>query len=338
MANSGLIILVVFCFCLIVGGGITAGLYYGNVTCPKFGAKCSPAPSPGPSPGPSRAPGPSVSWQTTTQTTDESDQTKLLPGGQAVMTVDQCKTLCLATPNCTHFVRNGGGVCKIYSGAENVTGFGASTSYCRSQCQAAATTPSSGGSCSPNYYLDGSTCKQCLHGGTTSSSTATSCTCTNGTTTKDCSVTSCPSDQLLKGALHYPDGRIDYKDAYCLSSTSCGAGKYMDILDDTCKDCLPSTYSAGGAFNCTPCPNGQMTSAYGSTSSSACYTPQSCPTGFTYNPSDQKCHNATTGETGDPLNGRFCGDYNIYPYEQGCAPGSSCVYMMCLTNGTNPNG
>lgn len=40
MANSGIIILAVFLFFLVVG----AGLYYGNVTCPNFGAKCSPAP------------------------------------------------------------------------------------------------------------------------------------------------------------------------------------------------------------------------------------------------------------------------------------------------------
>ena len=46
MAKTGLIIVIIcFCFFLLVGGG--AGLYYGNVACPSFGASCSPAPSPG---------------------------------------------------------------------------------------------------------------------------------------------------------------------------------------------------------------------------------------------------------------------------------------------------
>ena len=45
MAKTGLIIVIIcFCFFLLVGGG--AGLYYGNVACPTFGKSCSPAPSP----------------------------------------------------------------------------------------------------------------------------------------------------------------------------------------------------------------------------------------------------------------------------------------------------
>ena len=63
MAKTGLIIVIIcFCFLLVVGGG--AGLYYGNVACPSFGASCSPAPSPGTpsgSPGPSGTPAPAPS-------------------------------------------------------------------------------------------------------------------------------------------------------------------------------------------------------------------------------------------------------------------------------------
>ena len=62
-SNTGVIILVIFCFCLLVGGGITAGLYYGNVTCPSFGADCSAAPGPS-TPGPT-TPGPTTPGPTT---------------------------------------------------------------------------------------------------------------------------------------------------------------------------------------------------------------------------------------------------------------------------------
>ena len=61
MAKTGLIIVIIcFCFLLLVGGG--AGLYYGNVACPSFGASCtpSPAPAPGPAPAPVPAPSPGI--------------------------------------------------------------------------------------------------------------------------------------------------------------------------------------------------------------------------------------------------------------------------------------
>lgn len=58
MPRAGIIIaVVVFCFLLLVGGGL--GLYYGNVACPSFGASCSPAPSPSPVPAPAPSPAPS---------------------------------------------------------------------------------------------------------------------------------------------------------------------------------------------------------------------------------------------------------------------------------------
>jgi len=50
--DFGLVIIVICCCLLLMGGGITAGLYYGNVTCPSFGASCSPGPAPGPAPAP----------------------------------------------------------------------------------------------------------------------------------------------------------------------------------------------------------------------------------------------------------------------------------------------
>ena len=53
--NSAIIILIASFFLLLIGGGITAGLYYGNVTCPKFGANGPVTPSsqtPTPSPAP----------------------------------------------------------------------------------------------------------------------------------------------------------------------------------------------------------------------------------------------------------------------------------------------
>ena len=43
--NTGVIILVACFFLFLFAGGITAGLYYGNVTCPQFGANCPAAPS-----------------------------------------------------------------------------------------------------------------------------------------------------------------------------------------------------------------------------------------------------------------------------------------------------
>ena len=48
--NSAIIILIACFFLLLIGGGITAGLYYGNVTCPQFGANCPAVSSPSTTP------------------------------------------------------------------------------------------------------------------------------------------------------------------------------------------------------------------------------------------------------------------------------------------------
>ena len=328
MAETGLIIVIIcFCFFLLVGGG--AGLYYGNVACPSFGASCSPAPSPGTpsgSPGPSSSSpgtpsGSSISWQSTT-TSDESDQTKLLSSPSTTKSAEECKTLCANTPNCTHVVRLGSGVCKMYSGAEtvpiswgrdgsgNLVPMGSSVSYCKSQCQAPAQPPVAPGP------APGS----------------------SGVIPSPSGPTTCPPGKQMSGAYLTTQNGWNYSSATC---TDCPVGYYGHGGDQLsgCIPCSVGTYSTTtGQSSCTSCPSGQTTLGSGSTSSSACYTPLDCPTGFTYSSSDQQCHNATTGESGNPLDHIYCGDYDIYPYQQGCTNGKTCVYMNCQDPNFNPNG
>jgi len=318
MANTGLVILLLCFFLVLVGGGISAGLYFGNVTCPRFGAKCSPAPGPA-APGPSPS---SISWQSTT-TSDESDQTKLLSSPSTLHTAQECQTLCANTTNCTHVVRLGSGVCKLYSGTEsvptswgrdgsgNLVPFGSAISYCKSQCQppaqppvAPAPAPGSSGVV-PNPSSGGRS--------------------------------TCPPGKEMSGEFLTPNG-WNYSSATC---QDCPAGYYGPGGDQNfgCVPCGPGTYStAPGQSSCTSCPAGQTTLVSGSTNSSGCYTPRDCPTGFTYNPSDSQCHNASTGDSGDPLNHDFCGDDGIYPYQQGCLNGQICVFMHCQDPNFNPNG
>jgi hypothetical protein len=154
----------------------------------------------------------------------------------------------------------------------------------------------------------------------------------------------CPSGQYLKNLLR---GFIGYglagggEAGNRGTCTDCPVGYYGTGGDQLsgCIPCSVGTYSTTtGQSSCTSCPLGQTTLGSGSTSSSACYTSRDCPTGFTYSSSDQQCHNATTGESGDPLDHNYCGDYDIYPYHQGCTNGQICVFMHCQDPNFNPNG
>jgi hypothetical protein len=249
MANAGLIIGMLFLFLFLVGGGITAGLYFGNVT-PRT------SPSPGPSPGNQNPSCPSGTVRT--------QNGGCCPTTSPALMSDNI-TCC---PNTTDTVQSGqcihqgyslmsDGVTQCITGQDLVTpASGTTAGTCAPHVTILAPATISQvnvgpGFCSANRYWDGSTCAACPAGQT--SDGGLKCTpCPAGQTSVSggpCAIPVATVVGYTKNANKIPSfpmdravgprtfGTVDTCESICTSTSGCAGFYRVSSCVDTDANC-----------------------------------------------------------------------------------------------------